>query len=326
MESTVVLLGAARTRNTPPSLIGIALDANAFISFVLPAKLNEAAGDDFILAVTGRDRRQIVYATGETSIEELKQSKDLWVLPRFSLWVRLTSGTIEEVAGARLRETLVLIVALDLLLLGGVWLVFRLVRREIELTRLKSDFISSVSHELRTPLSLIRMSAETLQLGRVSGQERTQEHHQIIVRETDRLTRLVNNVLFYSRLERGKKKLELVEADLNVIVRTTLNEYQTEFSRRGFAVQTEFANELPAASLNAEAVSEALLNLLDNGMKFSEGKKSLRVATGSSRQEVYVEVQDFGIGIPPSCRRRFSNGFIGELRGRTARYGEAAWD
>jgi len=279
------------------------------VNIVLAPKLSETAGNEFLLAVTRGQQQRLVYATADTDPSSLEQSRNLWVLPDYSLWVRLRSGTIEDLATSRFRETLVLAVTLDVLLLAGVVLVFRLTRREIELAELKSDFISSVSHELRTPLSLIRMSAETLLLGRVSTAARVEEHHQIIVRETDRLTRLVNNVLLYSRLEAGKKEFGLSEADLNEVVRAVLDDYRLEFGRRGFVLETHFTENPPLARLNAEAVSEALLNLLDNAMKFSEDRKTLRVSTGTESEGMYVEVEDFGVGISPELHDKIFERF-----------------
>jgi len=305
----IVLLSTVAMRGGPPRLLGIVIDVEDFVNVVLAPKLSETAGNEFQLAVTRGPEQHLVYATSETELSSLEQSRDLWVLPDCSLWVRLRSGTIEDLASARFTETLVLAATLDLLLLVGAVLVFRLTRREIELAQLKSDFISSVSHELRTPLSLIRMSAETLLLGRVSNAARTEEHHQIIVRETDRLTRLVNNVLLYSRLEAGKTKLELSGADLNEVVRSVLDDYRPEFGRRGFVLETHFAEHPLPARLNAEAVSEALLNLLDNAMKFSEERKTLRVATGNDSEDVYVEVEDFGVGISPELHDKIFERF-----------------
>lgn len=307
--STIVLVSPWTVRGGPPRLLGIVIDVDSFVNFVLAPKLSETGGGEFLLAVTQGREKRLVYATAETDPTDLEQSRRLWILPDYSLWVRLRSGTIEDLASARSKETLVLAVSLDLLLLVGVVFVFRLTRREIELAQLKSNFISSVSHELRTPLSLIRMSAESLLLGRVSTPERATEHHQIIVRETDRLTRLVNNVLLFSRLEAGKEKLVLSEADLNEVVRTALDDFGPEFARRGFVVETHLAEHPPQTRLNAEAVTEALLNLLDNAMKFSDQQTTLRVVTGTHAHGVYVEVKDFGIGISPEFHTKIFERF-----------------
>ncbi len=306
--STVVLIKAG-PRSHAPGLVGIVIDVKAFVDFVLAPKLSDAAGDEFLFVVTKGDDRQIVYATGGADVAGLRKFRSLWILPDYALGVRLQTGTIEELAADRFREAVALVIALNLLILVGTWFVFRLARREIELAQLKSDFIASVSHELRTPLSLIRMSAETLLLGRVRSAERADEHHQIIVRETDRLTRLVNNVLLFSRLESGKTQIELANADLRDIVRTIVEEYKPEFSRRGFTVDTLFSDRPLRTRLNAEAMTEAILNLLDNAMKFSREHRHLSVRTGERPGEVFVEVEDEGIGIAPNLHGKIFERF-----------------
>ena len=95
---------------------------------------------------------------------------------------------------------------LSLLLVGGLVLTYRSVSKEVALARLKSDFVSNVSHELRTPLALIRLYAETLELGRIKGQTKVEEDYRIIRTESERLTALINNILDFSRIEAGKKE------------------------------------------------------------------------------------------------------------------------
>ena len=102
--------------------------------------------------------------------------------------------------------SLLTLAALSLVLAGGILLTFRNVSKELALARLKSDFVSNVSHELRTPLALIRLYAETLEMGRLSSPEKYQEYYQIIRKESERLTGLINNILDFSRIEAGQKE------------------------------------------------------------------------------------------------------------------------
>jgi two-component system phosphate regulon sensor histidine kinase PhoR len=196
------------------------------------------------------------------------------------------------------------------------------VKREIELSQLKSDFVSNVSHELRTPLSLIRMFGETLEMGRVPNEEKKQEYYATIVRETERLTGLVNNILNFSRMESGKKEYHFSRVDLNALVHKVLASYQAHLEHLGFELTTDIAGAVPPIHADAEAVAEALLNVMDNAIKYSNTQKTIAIRTGVSQNLVYVEVEDHGIGIPPDETSkifekfyRVSSGLVHEIRG-----------
>src|SRR5436189_6438639 len=114
------------------------------------------------------------------------------------------------------------------------------------LARLKSDFVSNVSHELRTPLSLIRLYAETLELGRLSSAEKHQEYYCIIRKESERLTALINNILDFSRIEAGRKEYDFRETDMRELVRNTLEPYRYQIEQHGFAFEEQIAEDLPS--------------------------------------------------------------------------------
>lgn len=288
---------------------GIILDAESFIRDVLGPKINEAAGEEFLLAVARKDGGQTVYTTGSIAPGEASQTRDLWLFPDYSLGIRLKGQTIDELVRDRFRRNLILIGILDLVIVAGAWFVYRTVRREMELAQLKSDFVSNVSHELRTPLSLIRMFGETLEMARVSSEEKKKEYYSTIVRETERLSRLINNILSFSRMESGKKEYRLAEVDLNAVVKKVLSTYESHLAHQGFAVQTDVAESLPTILADAEAVSEALLNIIDNAVKYSDEQKSLRITTRAIDKDVYVEVEDRGIGIPPQHLKKIFEKF-----------------
>ncbi len=132
-------------------LAGIVVDAESFVRDVLRQKLDEAAGSEFILSVVRKADNGQVYATGSITPGEERQVKDLWLFPDYSLGIRLQGQTIEELVRERFYRNVSLLVILDIMIVVGVWFVYRTVRREVELSQLKSDFVSNVSHELRTP-------------------------------------------------------------------------------------------------------------------------------------------------------------------------------
>jgi signal transduction histidine kinase len=187
--------------------------------------------------------------------------------------------------------------ALSLLLAGGIVLTYRNVSKEMALARLKSDFVSNVSHELRTPLSLIRLYAETLELGRLNSREKHQEYYCIIRKESERLSALINNILDFSRIEAGRKEYDFRETDLRELVRNTLDSYRYQIEQHGFSYE-EKIDDVPPLRVDREAMARSLLNLVNNALKYSQDRKYLGVKLYRENGSVKLEVIDHGIGIP----------------------------
>lgn len=197
-------------------------------------------------------------------------------------------------------RALLTLAAVSLLLVGGVVLAFRGVSKELAFARLQSDFVSNVSHELRTPLSLIRLHAETLELGRVKTAERVQEYYSTIRVESERLTALLDNILDFSRIEAGKKEYDLRPHDLGELVRSTLETYRAQIDAHGFELSTNIESDLPLVRIDREAIARSLVNLVNNALKYSDRERFLGVRVYRSGAWVRVEVSDRGIGIPRS--------------------------
>jgi signal transduction histidine kinase len=185
----------------------------------------------------------------------------------------------------------------SLLLVGGLVLTYRSVSKEVALARLKSDFVSNVSHELRTPLSLIRLYAETLELGRVKTQEKIQEYYCIIRKESERLTALINNILDFSRIEAGRKEYEFRTTDLGELVTNTLDTYRGQIDEQGFTFEQSIDPSLPLVQVDREAIARSLVNLVNNALKYSDHEKYLRVRLYRTDGVLKLEVADRGIGI-----------------------------
>src|SRR5205814_1016194 len=135
----------------------------------------------------------------------------------------------------------------------------------------------NVSHELRTPLSLIRLYAETLEMGRLSGQEKHQEYYCIIRKESERLTGLINNILDFSRIEAGRKEYDFRDTDVAELVRNTLDSYRYQIQQHGFAFEENIAEGVPPVKVDREAIARSLLNLVNNALKYSQQEKYLGV-------------------------------------------------
>jgi signal transduction histidine kinase len=154
-----------------------------------------------------------------------------------------------------------------------------------------------VSHELRTPLSLIRLYAETLELGRVAGRDKIDEYYRIIRTESERLTALINNILDFSRIEAGRKEYEFRTTDLAELVGNTLDTYRDQIQQQGFTFTQSIDPGIPPVRVDREAIARSLVNLVNNALKYSADEKFLAVKLYRDNGVVKLEVVDRGIGI-----------------------------
>jgi signal transduction histidine kinase len=225
------------------------------------------------------------------------------------LQLRYRDRSIEqEVRRLAIAKT-ALIGFIDVMLLAGLGLVWANVRRELKLSRLKSDFVANVSHELKTPLALIRLYAETLELARVPNEERKGEYYRVIGKESRRLTQLINNILDFSRIEAGRKEYRLLPSDIGAVVRDVVESYRFAIEKLGFTLTLELADDLPELALDPEALSQALINLLNNAIKYSPEHKAITVGLRREHDRVLLSVSDRGMGIPRSEHRRIFEKF-----------------
>ena len=207
-------------------------------------------------------------------------------------------GTSAEAIGRRwAMQSFLILGVLSLLMVGGLALAYRSVSKEVALAHLKSDFVSNVSHELRTPLALIRLYAETLELGRITTPEKKEEYYRIIRKESERLTALINNILDFSRIEAGRKEYDFRETDIAELVRNTLDAYRYQIEQQGFAFEQNIDASIPAVRVDREAIARALVNLVNNALKYSADEKFLGVKLYRVNDFLKLEVIDRGIGI-----------------------------
>jgi signal transduction histidine kinase len=218
--------------------------------------------------------------------------------PGLTLAIKFRGTTVEALGQKFLVTSALIIGGLSLLLAGGVWLTYRNVAKEMALAKLKSDFVANVSHELRTPLSLIRLYAETLEMGRLTSPEKYQEYFRIIRKESERLSALINNILDFSRIEAGRKEYSFRETNLAELVRSTLESYRFQIEQNGFTLGGNIADDLPLVNVDREAIARSLLNLINNALKYSGNEKYLAVNLYGTDGTAKLEVIDRGIGIP----------------------------
>lgn len=190
------------------------------------------------------------------------------------------------------------IVTLIIVLIFGTVLIVRTIAQEMDVLKIKSDFVSSVSHEFKTPLTSIKALTERLQEGKVNAPAKMKQYFSVISQDTDKLTRLVRNILDFSKIEEGKKEYDFIKTDVAQLIAQEVKNFKKEAVQKGLEIHTQIADDVPLLSLDRDAISQALINLLDNAVKFSPDKKEIQVRVKRDEDKVIIEVEDEGVGIP----------------------------
>ena len=226
-----------------------------------------------------------------------------------ALGIKFQGTTAEAISRRWVWQSFLILGVLSVLMIGGLVLTYRSVNKQVALARLKSDFVSNVSHELRTPLALIRLYAETLELGRINTQEKKNEYYSIIRKESERLSALINNILDFSRIEAGAKEYDFRETDIAELVRNTLDSYRYQIEQQGFALEEQIDPGIPSVKVDREAIARALVNLVNNALKYSDNEKFLGVRLYREQSMLKLEVSDRGIGIDRNEQSRIFEKF-----------------
>ena len=206
-----------------------------------------------------------------------------------------------DLDGAEERLAWTLAVVALVVGLGALFL-WRAVRAESRLASRKAEFVNAVSHELRTPLTSIRMYADMLKEGWVEDEATAKEYFGLISAESERLARLVNNVLDFSRIEKGSKEFEMRVGDPAPVVREVAEILRPYLKEKGFDLDLELPESLPACSFDRDALTQILVNLIDNAVK--HGKREVRLEAEAIEGRVVLRVLDRGPGIPDEERER----------------------
>lgn len=208
----------------------------------------------------------------------------------------------------RISQVMLVPLALGVIILGLVVLALSAVR-ERRLNRLKSDFIANVSHELKTPLSLIRMFSELLVMGKARDEQKAQRYSAVILRESERLSSLIDNVLNLARIERGKKAYERREMDVAIAVDHAVEIYRPHLEAKEVQLEYRVADNIPPAKIDDHAIILAVVNLLDNAVKYAAGTDVVGVSVSAHRGMVHLDVFDHGAGIPQNQLKRIFERF-----------------
>jgi len=220
----------------------------------------------------------------------------------------------QKVERQRLLE-IVMVAFAVIVAIAGVAIVVIAAVKERRLAALKSDFVANVSHELKTPLALVRMFGEMLLSERVPSEAKKKQYLQIIVSESERLTALIENVLDFAKVERGKAAYEFASGQVEEVTARAVEVFRYRAEREGMEVNLRAEGGLPPTSIDGRAIELAVINLLDNAFKYAKDGGRIDVDVALSARFVRVRVSDRGPGIDPEDRARIFERFV---RGRTS--------
>jgi signal transduction histidine kinase len=291
---------------------------------MIPKILNDLSKDsslDFKI-INEKDQNISKGKEGSASGESIALAFRIFPLP----WKLLVSHPeIKALEKTARREIFIygfLLAVIVALMLFGAIMIARDISRESETNRLKTEFVNNISHELKTPLTLIRLYGETLQRKENLTNEEKKECYEIITKESERLSHLINNVLDFSRIEMGRKEFDFRKGFLQDVIVDTLESYRYHLEKKGFVIQSEIARDLPELNFDGEAMASVLINLLSNAMKFSPKEKEVTVKLFRDSGNAVLQVADKGIGISqkeiPKIFQRFyqsENKIASEARG-----------
>jgi two-component system phosphate regulon sensor histidine kinase PhoR len=310
VEDGSILLFIEETPQGTKRITGMVIDPKEFTYRILSPKLQEVAQQEFLISVFNTSENFQFNSSRDFKVKEVQQSKALWIFPNYKIGISLVGQTIEDLVKQRALTNILLIGLLTVVLILGVWIVYRNIKKEVELAQIKSEFVSNVSHELRTPLSLISMFSETLEMDRVKTDEKKKEYYSIISSEANRLSKIVNSILNFSKMEAGKRQFNFVDSYLNDVVENVYRSYKFHLEQKGFTFNLTKDETIPIIKIDEEAVSEAIVNLVDNAVKYSDNKKEITIRTGKENNFAYVEVEDKGIGIPEKDQKKIFDKFF----------------
>jgi len=203
---------------------------------------------------------------------------------------------IEESSRRRMAVNISMVGILFIIIILSSILSLRMTMKEVELSRMKTNFISSVSHEMRLPLSTIKTANEMFNIGKIKDNKQAKKYYEYIASEVNRLERLVSNVLDFSRIDAGRKKYHFKKESLGEIAKEAVGSVNDYFKKERFSIE-ENIEGIINVRVDKEAVMQAVLNLLDNAKKYSGTSKIIKVKISRNDKYAVLDIIDKGIGI-----------------------------
>jgi signal transduction histidine kinase len=204
---------------------------------------------------------------------------------------------------------LFIFIFIALVLALGLFFTIQIVSKELQLSKMKSDFISTVSHEFKSPLTSIRHITDMLVFKRVPTESKKQEYYEIIQQQSERLSHLINNILDFSKLEEGEKNFRFEPVSMDQILQEIVLSFKHSIPDKDFKVSYKHEKRLPMINADKVAITQVIHNLLDNAFKYSGSSDLIEVYAKSDKKSVVISVKDFGIGISPDDKEKIYSRF-----------------
>jgi signal transduction histidine kinase len=231
------------------------------------------------------------------------------VLPGWKMGAGFPTGALDSYDRTRFARGIAVVLVISALLFAALVTLGMTTAREMEFSRAKTEFVASVSHELKTPLSLIRGFVETLHLNRLGAPSQREEYFRIIDIEILRLSNMIDRILEVSKIEVGLKRYHPETIDVAGLIDDTLAAFSNELDRESFILERQIEDPLPAALVDPQAFSQALLNLLSNSVKYSGTDRRIMVGAVRKNGHLEISVSDHGIGIPKNEQSKIFDRF-----------------
>jgi two-component system phosphate regulon sensor histidine kinase PhoR len=295
-------------------------DIGRIVKDTLPTLYTEVAppGSSPSGAIAKSSRVDVVDEEGRIIFGPPLRSGEFTVGVRFPTtlynWrLQVSPAASEELASRVQNRRLLEFVMVTLscvVVVAGVATILVAAEKERRMSALKSEFVANVSHELKTPLALVRMFGEMLQSGRVASEQKRQEYLDIIVQESERLSSLIENVLDFARVERGRESYDFAQGDVGEAVTRAANVYRYRAEREGVELTVEVGDPLPHARIDERAIQLAVINLVDNALKYAKDGKVITISATREEDAIAVRVIDRGPGVPREDRERIFERFV----------------
>ena len=192
----------------------------------------------------------------------------------------------------------------------GLFFTLQIINKELLLSKMKSDFISTVSHEFKSPLTSIRQMSEMLFNEKIKTESRKKEYYEIMLEQSERLSHLIDNILDFSKIEEGKKAFRFEKTNLTELIDHVKLVFQKSIANEGFSVSSSISETLPELVIDKEAIQQVLYNLLDNAYKYSGESKNIEIIVESTGDSIKMNVKDFGIGISREDQNKIFDRFF----------------
>jgi signal transduction histidine kinase len=318
VQDKLALIFWLRPAQAPNLLFGCVVDAGDLHELwakIMPEpQLNSKGVPEFVLTLLDDRAHPVATAPANETNREWKRpfvaSEIGEALPHWeaALYLMRPEQLQESAVGLRRTLTFLIVAMLGAIILGG-WLVVADARRQFALAQQKTDFVSNVSHELKTPLTSIRMFAELMLGGRDETKAKSSQYLRIIMVEAERLTRLINNVLDFAKLERRQKRFDKKPLDLHEMIERIWESHELHLREAGFSTKWQAATEPYPIVGDEDALAQILVNLLSNAEKYCGDRKEIELHTYLDDHHVCIAVLDRGNGVPAGEERKIFEAF-----------------